>query len=150
MRKLCYAVGICLVMLIVARAALKQHEAVRDPAAPAETSVTVNGQIDRVDECIDSQACIDSYLWLLYERTRKVDTVRVPEQIKVAVKRKGKIKIVTKTVSKFVVEDFGWKDPDAAERAGMVTQDYVIGGMDPSFRVTLYRALRVLDAAGLM
>jgi len=50
----------------------------------------------------------------------------------VAVKRKGKIKIVTKTVSKFVVEDFGWKDPDAAEKAGMATQDYVISGMDRS------------------
>jgi len=148
MRKLCYAVGVGLVMLIVARAALKQHEAAGDPTAPAETSAS--SQIDRVDECIDSQACIDSYLWSLYERTRKVDTVRVPEQIKVAVKRKGKIKIVTKMVSKFVVEDFGWKDPDAAEKAGMATQDYVIGGMDRSFRVTLYRALRALDAAGLM
>src|SRR5258708_39469919 len=150
MRKLCYAVGVGLVMLIVARAALKQHEAAGDPTAPAETSVTASSQIDRVDECIDSQACIDSYLWSLYERTRKVDTVRVPEQIKVAVKRKGKIKIVTKTVSKFVVEDFGWKDPDAAEKAGMATQDYVISGMDRRFRVTLYRALRAPDAAGLI
>jgi hypothetical protein len=84
MRKLCYAVGVGLVMLIVARAALKQHEAAGDPTAPVETSVTASNQIDRVDECIDSQACIDSYLWSLYERTRKVDTVRVPEQIKVA------------------------------------------------------------------
>ncbi len=148
MRKLCYAVGVGLVMLIVARAALKQHEAAKDLTAPVETSVSP--QIDLVDECIDSQACIDSYLWSLYERTRKVDTVRMPEQIKVAVKRKGKIKIVTKTVSKFVVEDFGWKDPDAAEKAGMATQDYVIGGMDRSFRVTLCRALRALDAAGLV
>jgi hypothetical protein len=150
MRKLCCAVGIGLIVLIFARAVLKQHEAAGDPAAPVETSVTASSQIHHVDECIDSQACIDSYLWSLYERTRKVDTVRVPEQIKVAVKRKGKIKIVTKTVSKFVVEDFGWKDPDAAEKAGIATQDYVIGGMDRSFRVTLYRALRALDAAGLM
>jgi hypothetical protein len=150
MRKLCCAVGIGLIVLIFARAVLKQHEAAGDPAAPVETSVTASSQIHHVDECIDSQACIDSYLWSLYERTRKVDTVRVPEQIKVAVKRKGKIKIVTKTVSKFVVEDFGWKDPDAAEKAGMATQGYVIGGMDRSFRVTLYRALRALDDAGLM
>jgi hypothetical protein len=150
MGKLCYAVSVGLIMLIVARAALKQHEAAGNPTAPAEMSVTASSQIDRVDECIDSQACIDIYLWSLYERTRKVDTVRVPEQIKVAVKRKGKIKIVTKAVSKFVVEDFGWKDPDAAEKAGIATQDYVIGGMDRSFRVTLYRALRALDAAGLM
>jgi hypothetical protein len=150
MRKLCYAIGVGLVMLIVVRAALKQHEAAEDPTAPVETSVTASSKIDRTDECSDSQACIDGYLWSLYERTRKVDAVRMPEQIKVAVKSKGKIKIVTKTVSKLVVEDFGWKDPDAAEKAGMATQDYVIGGMDPGFRVTLYRAMRALDAAGLM
>src|SRR5258705_6693738 len=150
MRKLCYAVGVGLVMLIVARGEWKKREPARRPTAQGETRPTASSQIARVDEWIDSQACIDSYLWSLYERTRKVDTVRVPEQIKVSVKRKGKIKIVTKTVSKFVVEDFGWKDPDAAEKAGMATQDYVISGMDRSFRVTLYRALRALDAAGLM
>ncbi len=32
----------------------------------------------------------------------------------------------------------------------MSATDYVIGGMDPSFRVTLYHALRALDDAGLM
>jgi hypothetical protein len=32
----------------------------------------------------------------------------------------------------------------------MSLMDYVIGGMDPSFRVTLYHALRALDDAGLM
>ena len=32
----------------------------------------------------------------------------------------------------------------------MSLMDYVIGGMAPSFRVTLYHALRVLDHAGLM
>jgi hypothetical protein len=51
---------------------------------------------------------------------------------------------------KLVEEDFTWKDPKAAERAGMSLMDYVIGGMDPSFRVTLYHALRALDDAGLM
>jgi hypothetical protein len=106
--------------------------------------------IDRVDECVVPLICIDRYLWSLYERTHKIDTIRVPEQIKVAVKRKGKIRIVTRTVSKFVVEDFGWKDPKAAEKVGMAPADYVIGGMDAGFRTTLYRALRALDDAGLM
>ena len=32
----------------------------------------------------------------------------------------------------------------------MSAEDYVIGGMDPNFRVTLYHALRSLDDAGLM
>src|SRR5262249_45901485 len=117
------------------------------PAAPVSIDMS---EIDRVDECIDALVCIDRYLWSLYERTRKVDAINVPEQIKVAVKRKGKTKIVTKTVSKFVLEDFGWKDPDAARKAGMSPKDYVIGGMDQRFKVTLYHALRSLDAAGLM
>jgi hypothetical protein len=123
--------------------------------APAGTSlIDMNAidseAIDRVDECVVALICIDRYLWSLYERTHKIDTIRVPEQIKVAVKRKGKIRIVSKTVSKFVVEDFGWKDPKAAEKAGMSPMDYVIGGMEAGFRGTLYHALRALDDAGLM
>jgi hypothetical protein len=119
-------------------------------ATPAETGPIDVSEIERVDECIDAQICIDRYLWSLYVRTQKVDTVRVEEQIRVAVKRKGKIKIVTKTISKYVIEDFGWKDPDAARKVGMSAMDYVIGGMDRGFRVTLYHALHALDTAGLM
>ena len=106
--------------------------------------------VDSVDECMVAQICVDRYLWSLYERTRKIDTIKVPEQTKVTVKRKGKTRIVTKTITKLVNEDFTWKDPKAAERAGMSPMDYVIGGMDPSFRVTLYHALRALDDTGLM
>jgi hypothetical protein len=107
-------------------------------------------EIDRVDECIDATVCIDRYLWSLYQRTTKIDTIRVPQEVKVAVKRKGRIRIITRTVSKFVVENFAWKDPEAARKAQMSPQDYVIGGMDPAFRVRLYHALRALDDAGLM
>src|SRR5262249_42495178 len=56
---------------------------------------------------------------------------------------------ITKTVTKLVDEDFGWKDPKAAQRVGMTMPDYVIGGMDPSFRVKLYHAIRAMDEAGL-
>ena len=127
-------------------------DAVADTAAAqsAETDVIDVSEIDRVDECIDAKVCIDRYLWSLYERTRKVDAVRVPEQIKVVVKRKGKIKTVTKTISKFMIEDFAWKDPDAAKRAGKSPLDYVIGGLDPGFKVQLFHALRALEEAGLM
>jgi hypothetical protein len=149
-------------MLFFAGVALTHDDGAAGSAAarpvetgPVEASPVVAipidmSEIDRVDECIDALACIDRYLWSLYERTRKVDTVRVPEEIKVAVKQKGKIKIVTRTTSKWVTEDFGWKDPDAARKAGMAARDYVIGGMDQGFRVKLYHALRALDAIGLM
>ena len=51
---------------------------------------------------------------------------------------------------KYVLGDFTWKDPIAAQRAGMSLKDYVIGGMDRSFKLKLYRALRAMDDAGLM
>ena len=40
--------------------------------------------------CLEPDACIDQYLWSLYERTPKVDTVKVEERIKVKIKNKGK------------------------------------------------------------
>jgi hypothetical protein len=46
--------------------------------------------------------------------------------------------------------DFTWKDPIAAKQAGMSLKDYVIGGMDPSFKLKLYRALRAMEDAGHM
>jgi len=65
---------------------------------------------------------VDDYLWEVYQR--------------LPVKRDSS-------------GDFSWKDPAAAERAGMSLQDYVIGGMDPQFRERLYHAGRAMDAAGV-
>jgi hypothetical protein len=101
------------------------------------------------DECLGAEDCIDQYLWSIYERARKVDTVKVSEQISVTVKKKGKTRTVTKTVFKFVNEDFTWKDPKAAEKLGMSVPAYVIGGMDRGFKLRLYRLFRMLDDAGL-
>jgi hypothetical protein len=98
--------------------------------------------------CLEPDTCIDQYLWSLYERTPKVDTIKVEERIKVKVKNKGKMRTVVKTLTKYVSEDFGWKDPKAAQRAGMSLKDYVIGGMDRDFRAKLYNALRLMDDAG--
>ena len=94
--------------------------------------------------------CVDQYLWALYERTPKVDTVTAREQIKVKVKNKGKTRTVVKTLVKYVTENFAWKDTTAAEKTGMSLQDYVIGGMDPGFKRQLYGALRAMDDAGLV
>jgi hypothetical protein len=118
------------------------------PATDARKTLLELSAIDAVDECIVAEICIDRYLWELYLRTPKTDTIRVPEVIKVTVKRKGKTKTVAKTIFKPVDEDFTWKDPKAAQVAGMSMMDYVIGGMDRSFKATLYRALRALDDAG--
>jgi hypothetical protein len=101
------------------------------------------------DACLESEVCIDQYLWSLYERTPKVDTVKVTERIKVKVKNKGKTRTVIQTLTKYVTEDFGWKDPKAAQKVGMALKDYVIGGMDRGFKRKLYNALRAMDDAGL-
>jgi hypothetical protein len=102
------------------------------------------------DECLVAEICIDQYLWSLYERTPKIDTNKVTEKIKTTVKKKDKTRIVIKTVTKYVIGDFTWKDPIAAQRAGMSLKDYVIGGMDRRFKLKLYHALRAMDDAGLM
>src|SRR5436190_2860893 len=93
--------------------------------------------------------CIDQYLWSLYQRAPKVDTVKVVEQQKVSVTKKGKLQTIIKNLAKLVREDFTWKDPKAAEKAGMPLMEYVIGGMDRSFKLRLYHALRAMDDAGL-
>jgi hypothetical protein len=108
-----------------------------------------NSSVGTADECLGAETCIDQYLWSVYQRAPKLDTIKVAEQIKVAVKKKGKTQTVTKTVMKLVDEDFTWKDPKAAQNAGMSLMDYVIGGMDRTFKLRLYHALRAMDDAGL-
>jgi hypothetical protein len=100
-----------------------------------------------LEECSDS--CIDNYLWTLYERTPKEDSVKEHEQRQVTVKKKGKLVTVTRTVTKIADEDFAWKDFKAAENAGMPVPDYVIGGMDREFKQKLFHLLRAADDAGL-
>ena len=107
------------------------------------------GSLETLDECLVADTCIDQYLWSAYQRTPKLDTIKVPEKKKVIVKKNGKTRTVVKTITKLVDEDFTWKDPKAAERAGMSMMDYVIGGMDRSFKIKLYHALRAMDEAGL-
>lgn len=108
------------------------------------------GPVAPSDECLMVDSCVNEYLWSLYERTPKIDSDKVTERIKVKVKKKGKTRIITKTNTKYVPADFTWKDPAAARNVDMPLKDYVIGGMDRSFRLKLYRALRTMDAAGLM
>ena len=107
------------------------------------------GSAETPDECLVAEICIDRYLWSVYQRAPKLDTIKVPERIRVTVRKRGKTRTVTKTIIKLVDEDFTWKDPKAAEKAGMPIMDYVIGGMDRSFKLKLYHALRALDDAGL-
>jgi hypothetical protein len=114
-----------------------------------QDAATTSGRIEIVGECLVAEACIDQYLWALYERTPKEDTVKETEKRKVTVKRKGKLVTVTRSFTKLVDSDFAWKDPNAAERARMSMSDYVIGGMDKSFKLKLFYMLQAAEEAGL-
>ena len=118
-----------------------------DPV-PDEAKAAVS-TIETVDECLVGDICIDRYLWELYQRTPKQDTIKEQERRKVTVKKRGKTVTVTRSFVKLVPEDFAWKDPKAAEKAGMPMLDYVIGGMDRSFKLKLYYTLRAAEQAEL-
>jgi LAS superfamily LD-carboxypeptidase LdcB len=107
------------------------------------------GSTEAKDECLVAGSCVDHYLWTLYQRTPKEDSVKISEQRKVTVKKKHKMVTVTRTFTKLVDEDFAWKDPKAAEHFGKPLDDYVIGGMDRDFKVRLVQMLRAADTAGL-
>jgi len=117
------------------------------PAPKADKDAV--SSIEILNECLVADPCIDQYLWALYQRTPKEDSIKVDEQRKVTVKRKGKTVTVTETFTKLVDEDFAWKDPKAAGKAGMPMMDYVIGGMDRSFKTKLFHALHAAEEAGL-
>jgi len=136
------------------------------PASPPETPVQLASisssdslhqypkpavrAVETPDECLVADICIDAYLWSLYERAPKTDIEKVTDRIKEEVKKNGKTRTIIKTITKYVVGDFTWKDPAAAQRAGMSLKDYVIGGLDRSFKLKLYHALRAMDDAGFM
>ncbi len=65
---------------------------------------------------------IDQYLWSVYQRSG------------------------TKRDS---TGDFTWKDEAAAARLGLLTKEYVIGGMDPDFRKLLYDLGHAMDGDGI-
>ncbi|KRQ97217.1 hypothetical protein [Bradyrhizobium valentinum] len=123
-------------------------------ALSADGATTLNAQqavsiIEINEECLVVEICIDRYLWALYERAPKIDAIKVHERRKVTVKRKGKTVTVTRTFTRRVDEDFTWKDPKAADKAGMAMMDYVIGGMDRKFKLKLFHTLHAAEQAGL-
>ncbi|MGO4714550.1 peptidase M15 [Bradyrhizobium sp. 2TAF24] len=105
--------------------------------------------IEIVDECLVVDICVDRYLWALYQRTPKEDAIKVQEWRDVVVKRKRKMVTVSRAFTRLVDQDFGWKDPDAAVHAGRPMMDYVIGGMERSFKLKLFQLLHAAEAAGL-
>jgi hypothetical protein len=117
-------------------------DAKQDGKPPADTVAVL-------DECYVVDTCVDRYLWTLYQRTPKEDSAKTEERKQVTVKRKGKLVTVTRTISSVVAEDFAWKDPKAAEHAGMSMMDYVIGGVDHDFKMRLFRMLHAAEEAGL-
>jgi hypothetical protein len=146
---------------IVTAALTDSSEMLRPETAPEPAAQTITatpepgvarqavGSTEVLDECLVVDTCVDRYLWALYQRTPKEDSVKEHEQRKVTVKKKGRLVTVTKTFTKLVDEDFSWKDPKAAAHVGMPMVDYVIGGMDRDFKLKLFHVLHAAEQAGL-
>ncbi|MDN5001913.1 hypothetical protein ACFQZO_13545 [Bradyrhizobium sp. GCM10027634] len=124
-------------------AAIASGPVAESKASPPADTVAV------LDECFVMDACIDRYLWALYQRTPKEDSIKVEDRRAVTIKRKGKMVTVMRSFTKLVDEDFAWKDPKAADHANMPLMDYVIGGMDKGFKQKLFRMLLAAEEAGL-
>ncbi len=124
-------------------AAIASGPVAESKASPSADTVAV------LDECFAMDACIDRFLWALYQRTPKEDSIKVEDRRAVTIKRRGKMVTVMRSFTKLVDEDFGWKDPKAAVHANMALMDYVIGGMDKGFKQKLFRTLLAAEAAGL-
>jgi hypothetical protein len=114
-----------------------------------DSAMATASSVEVLDECYVVDACVDRYLWALYQRTPKEDSIKLNERRAVTVKKKHKMVTVTKTFSRLVDEDFAWKDPKAADKAGLSMMDYVIGGMDRDFKLKLFHTLLAAEAAGL-
>jgi hypothetical protein len=129
----------------------------RQDRAPDDGTRTTVSSVEVVDECWVVDICVDRYLWALYDRAPKEDTIKVPEQrlvtITEKIRKKRKTVTVTRTVTRtftrLVDENFAWKDQKASEKAGMPMTDYVIGGMDRDFKLKLFHVLHAADTAGL-
>ncbi|NEU97222.1 hypothetical protein FNJ47_15610 [Bradyrhizobium sp. UFLA 03-164] len=130
----------------------QQSEQSSHTASIVESPRTGPDNMDSVlilDECFVAEACIDRFLGALYTRAPKTDWIVVYEKKDVTIKRKRKLVTVTRSIAKRVEDDFGWKDPKAADKAGMPLLDYVIGGMDRAFRQKLFYMLHAAEQAGL-
>jgi D-alanyl-D-alanine carboxypeptidase len=127
-------------------------EQAKEITAEDQGAGRASGGIDSVevlDECFVVETCMDRYLWALYQRTPKEDTVAEQERREVTVKKRGKLVTVTRTVTTSVNEEFSWKDRKAAEHVGMPLMDYVIGGVDVPFKRRLFNMLFAAEKAGL-
>src|SRR5262249_7679295 len=77
-----------------------------DAATPEPERDEPLSLVEALDECAAPEVCADQFLWAVYLRTPKVDTVKVSEKKKVTLKVKGKTRTVTKTTTKAVDENF--------------------------------------------
>jgi hypothetical protein len=65
------------------------------PAEPVQNDAKEEvSSLELFDECLVPDICIDHFLYAVYERTLKFDTIKVPERTRVAVTKKGKTRIV--------------------------------------------------------
>lgn len=141
-----WAAALCVLAGLVSQPARTATAGPLDPVPNGDEAVSPTAILD---ECFVLEICVDHYLFALYQLPPKVDTSKVHEWRKVTVRKKRKTVTVKRRFTRLVAQDFAWKDPHAAEKAGMPLIDYVIGGMDREFKLRLFQALHAAEKAGL-
>jgi hypothetical protein len=143
-RVLLCSFGGALGLLLVATTPFARDDMIADlvETAPRETSPDP-GETNKSKACIDRPSCVDE--------TAPREASPAPGETnssEACVDTPSCVDGYLWSIYQRTPTTFGWKDAEAAERTGMSPMEFVIGGMDPAFRVALYRALRTLDAAG--
>ena len=83
------------------------------------------------DECLTSELCIDQYLWSLYQRARKVDTIKVVEQKKASVVKKGKLRTIIQKNCKACARGFHMEGPGSGRKGRYGTNGLRYRGNGP-------------------
>mgnify|MGYP003693903181 CR=1 FL=1 len=95
-------------------------------------------------------SCIDRFLWALYQRTPKEDIIKVHETKESDSQEEGQDgDCHQEPLPGSSMRTSRGRIPKAAEKAGMPMMDYVIGGMDRSFKLKLFHTLHAAEQAGL-
>jgi hypothetical protein len=105
--------------------------------------------VETLDECFVLEICVDQYLWSVYQRAPKVDTIKVRDHIRVTVKKKRKRGLSSKLLQSSSTRTLRGRIRRRHKKPACRWWNTWLEAMDRSFKLTLYHALRALDDAGL-
>src|SRR5262249_1155108 len=79
---------------VVSAESLSDTSQALSPETPAEGKAATS--TEALDECLAREVCVDQYLWSMYQRAPKQETVKMVERRKVTIKVDGKPRTIVK------------------------------------------------------